>query len=67
MHFILCCRLDFVSDKKALGAGKKRTITFINGPAKEETIEAKGMLKGDLEVAVADGLPNNSSKYYVDN
>ena len=35
----------------------------MNGDSAEETIEAKGMLKGDLVVCVADGLPNNSSKY----
>ena len=55
-------RIDFVSDKKSLGAGKKRTITFNQGDSEQEQIEAKGMLKGDLSVAVSKGLPNTSSK-----
>ena len=55
-------RIDFTSDKKSLGAGKKRTITFNQGDSEQEQIEAKGMLKGDLSVAVSKGLPNTSSK-----
>ena len=39
----------------------------MNGESAEETIEAKGMLKGDLVVCVKNGLPNDSSKYYVNN
>ena len=60
-----CCinhRIDFTSDKKSMGAGKKRTITFTQGGNEQETIEAKGMLKSDLAVYVNQGLPNTSSK-----
>ena len=56
------CRIDFVSDKKALGAGKKRNIAFMPGSSDQEIIEAKGFLKCDLLVYIAPGMPNTSSK-----
>ena len=58
----LAFRIEFVSDKKSMGAGKKRTITFNQGDSEQEVIEAKGILKGDLAVYINDGLPNTSSK-----
>lgn len=58
--FYINHRIDFVSDKKSMGAGKKRSISFYPGDSEEEHIEAKGMLKSDLVVYVNEGLPNTS-------
>ena len=46
-------RVDFMSDKTALGAGKKRTLNFTSGPSPQENIVAEGMLKSALTVSVA--------------
>jgi len=53
-------KIEFVSDKKSMGAGKKRTITFDQGESDLEVIEAKGILKGDLAVYVKNGMSNTS-------
>jgi len=53
-------KIEFVSDKKSMGAGKKRSITFNRGESDLEIIEAKGILKGDLAVYVNEGMPNTS-------
>ena len=54
-----------MSDKKSMGAGKKRSITFQPGESEQEIIEAKGILKGDLVVYINEGMPNTSSKIIV--
>ena len=46
-------RVDFMSDKTALGAGKKRTLNFTSGTSPQEEIVAEGMLKSALTVSVA--------------
>jgi len=53
-------KVDFMSDKTALGAGKKRTLNFTSGPSPQENIVAEGMLKSALTVSVAQGLSNDS-------
>ena len=42
-----------MSDKTALGAGKKRTLNFTSGTSPQEEIVAEGMLKSALTVSVA--------------
>ena len=59
-----CFRIEFMSDKKSLGAGKKRCITFTNGNSDQETIVSEGFLKNNLIVSVSHGLPNDSRKYH---
>ena len=46
-------RVDFMSDKTALGAGKKRVLNFTSGTSPQENIVADGMLKSALTVSVA--------------
>ena len=48
-----------------MGAGKKRTITFNQGDSEQEIIEAKGLMKADLAVAISQGLPNTSSRHII--
>ena len=42
-----------MSDKTALGAGKKRQLNFTSGNSPQEEIVAEGMLKSALTVSVA--------------
>ena len=53
-------QIEFVSDKSSLGAGKKRKIAFVSGTKDSEEINAQGMLKKDIVVAVGAGLPNTT-------
>ena len=58
-------RISYVSDKSRLGGGKKRKVVFSSGASNEETIRAPGILKNELHVSVADGMPNTSRETIV--
>ena len=60
LKIVFSNNIEFVSDKSSLGAGKKRKITFVSGNSGQEEISAQGILKKDITVAVASGLPNTT-------
>ncbi|TRY67144.1 hypothetical protein TCAL_02955 [Tigriopus californicus] len=60
VRVVFADRVEFTSDKSRIGSGKKRLIFFENGSSNQEQVSAPGLLKGELRVAVKDGLPNTS-------
>ena len=56
-------RIDFMSDKTSLGAGKKRTINFNTGSSAQETIVAEGMLKSNLIGKYIFLVPNFTNRW----
>ena len=58
-------RVSFVSEKSRLAGGKKRKVLFVPGASNEESVTAPGILKNDLHVAVAEGLPKSSNKGWI--
>ncbi len=58
-------RIEYTGEKTRLGSGgggKKRTVVFARGASDKESVTAPKMLKSEIKVEVADGLPNTSSE-----
>lgn len=60
LRVVFADRVEFTAEKSRLGAGKKRLIIFENGSSDKELVSAPGFLKGEIRVAVKNGLPSTS-------
>ena len=63
VHLIFT-RMEFISKKGRIG-GDKRKMTFLKGGNDIAVVAVSGIINKDATVTIADGLPTDTSRWWV--